>query len=57
MEITITIETENAAFDDWEAEITRIMAEITDHLHELDFSDRFAIYDSNGNNVGQCTMK
>ena len=52
MKITITINTENAAFDDNAApEVNRILKKLQNRFTNTGFEDR-AIMDVNGNTVG-----
>jgi cytochrome c-type biogenesis protein CcmH/NrfF len=51
---TLTIECENAAFDDCEAEIARILRDVADRVESgaADSDKHRNLYDSNGNVVG-----
>ena len=61
MDITITINTDNAAFGEWpEQEAARILAALANKIRtEMDFSDKrvganeFSLRDINGNTVGK----
>lgn len=53
MRVTITINTENAAFNPYPAhEVARLLREIEKRLRK-DGPDDFPIYDTNGNKVGR----
>ena len=57
-EITIRIETENAAFEDQEyEEVSRILQEIIDSNYLLKTKDKRKLYDINGNPVGELIIK
>ena len=57
---TLKIETDNAAFEDElrGPELARILRAVADRLADLgSLEDRGALYDSNGNNVGNWTLR
>ena len=50
--ITITIETDNAAFDDFELETSRILKDLADRVAYGSKGEHIPIRDINGNAVG-----
>lgn len=48
---TVEFKTENAAFQEWQSEIPRIMRLIADRMERGDIAG--TIFDSNGNSVGE----
>ena len=56
MTITIKIHTDNAAFEDREAEIARILARVCREFYGFG-STPTPLRDSNGNTVGSVTVK
>lgn len=62
MTITITINTDNAAFEDsgWTLETARILREAARRIQHNDpeeTEDSFNLYDINGNTVGRVEVK
>lgn len=57
MTITIRLKTDNAAFEDKDAEIARIMQRLARDLECISPGVRHAIHDLNGNTVGSVTVK
>lgn len=56
--LTITINTENAAFnDDLEAEIIRILKKICENITLFDITENHEVFGSNGNYVGDVTIE
>ena len=57
-EITIRIETVNAAFEDQEyEEVSRILQDLIDSNYLLKTKDKRKLYDINGNPVGELIIK
>lgn len=57
MNITIKINTDNAAFgDDPEAEVARILRATALHFEQSGLEDR-PLYDSNGNGIGSVAVR
>ena len=54
MTITIRLKTENAAFEDRDAEVTRILREWAARIPEDGYGAK--LYDVNGNTVGSVTI-
>jgi len=51
--VTIKFNTDNAAFDDFEAETARILKELADHVQYGPKSEYIPLHDINGNNIGE----
>ena len=58
MTITITIDTDNAAFEDNEgAETARILRQLADQIEARPGCYGYNLHDFNGNKVGTCTAE
>ena len=52
---TLTIHTENAAFEDARVEeVSRILADLLRRIGGITEDDRLPLFDTNGNRVGEC---
>lgn len=49
----LNFETGNAAFDEWDAEIPRILRDIADKVERGEYLTRAPIRDINGNTIGE----
>ena len=59
MDITITIKTDNAAFEENEGEVSRILYKLAGQFQCLSLKSeiRLHLIDLNGNTVGECVGK
>ncbi len=58
MDITITINTDNAAFDiDPMEEVRAILRQAADHLDEMPVDMAENLYDTNGNGCGEVSVR
>lgn len=57
MQFTLTVNMDNAAFEDANLELETILNRVTERVQYADLSDlRFSVLDSNGNKVGMCSV-
>lgn len=58
MQFTLTVNMDNAAFEDANLELETILNRVTERVQYADLTNTwsFTVYDSNGNKVGTCSV-
>lgn len=57
MKLTITINMDNAAFDEPGPELSRILRDLANRYHDTACDDYHSITDINGNTVGEAVIE